>query len=810
MIIKKMKMFLVFFVSSIALFAPTIFIACSSAKENSSPKKMEKKYWKRSNRKINYKNEEYLVLDNEAKVGKTFGFLDNLFEKDQTAINERLNRRAYGRPFSFRGWTNEIATYSEKLYPDKPFHTSWQKLKKSKIIKPYKSTSSTNGAIFTLLDGLNKSTAYTPIAAVTTNENAGYALNYWQYTSVLNSWGGAAGEGLFQTPPADWINAAHRNGVKILGTFFAPPEVFGGVLSETMDLIKPDSNGKFPLANKMVEIATKNNFDGWVLNFETETGGKNLEFQKNFIKWFDYLVKKSNENKQIIQLYGSASPKEAPDYKSLDQSTKKFVIADQNKVRPSQYLVDYRFAYGQDGSKRDSSVKQDYENLKSWGLSNEQIAKMASYGLEMERNGVNNAAKNVLDKLYAASKTLYGNIDKRHKSSIWSYTYRKMVEAQGVDKEIKYWSSPSQNRDVRFNPLSLTSAAPSETWPSISNLFTEKTVLLERKPFGTSFNIGKSKNTKFYINGKPVNLIQYKNSDSEEYGWTSLSSQDLMPTFRWWTDTYDSGGNKVSGDNQQVAKHPKKIIPTLLQSSSMNNKDENPAYFGATVLKYLGTLDSQNYFDNKLYALDFEMKTNDTFTIVYKGSETPKILLWKNNKKTIVSPENVEENAITKWKTAKYKLETNLGKIDALGLRFKNSKSNSINLEDSLTIGRISYLPANYLPSNKKTNFDFGYSQGAFSSKKLDGARDKTSPGYRVAFDNINNADDVKFYIYSVSKNGSFEEQGIGGSMGIWINRLSRNDEITINGVKYFVLKLDFYKEDNTFKNSQKILIKAL
>lgn len=45
-----------------------------------------------------------------------------------------------------------------------------------------------------------------------------FAFGYWQYVDIFNFFGGSVP---FTIPPPGWINAAHRNGVPMLGTFFA-------------------------------------------------------------------------------------------------------------------------------------------------------------------------------------------------------------------------------------------------------------------------------------------------------------------------------------------------------------------------------------------------------------------------------------------------------------------------------------------------------------------------------------------------------------------------------------------------------------
>ena len=63
-----------------------------------------------------------------------------------------------------------------------------------------------------------------------TSGNSPHGLNkvnantftYWQYVDTLVYWGGSSGEGLIVSPSPDVVDAAHKNGVRVLGTVFMP------------------------------------------------------------------------------------------------------------------------------------------------------------------------------------------------------------------------------------------------------------------------------------------------------------------------------------------------------------------------------------------------------------------------------------------------------------------------------------------------------------------------------------------------------------------------------------------------------------
>ncbi|MGW6984284.1 endo-beta-N-acetylglucosaminidase [Streptomyces sp. NPDC054932] len=103
-----------------------------------------------------------------------------------------------------------------------------------------------------------------------------YALTHWAYIDELVFWGGSAGEGIVLAPNAPVVDAAHRNGVRVLGNVFLPPVAYGGDLRWTRDLVQRDSLGRFPIADKLVRVAREYGFDGWFVNAETDGGDSAL------------------------------------------------------------------------------------------------------------------------------------------------------------------------------------------------------------------------------------------------------------------------------------------------------------------------------------------------------------------------------------------------------------------------------------------------------------------------------------------------------------------------------------------------------
>ncbi|AWZ10581.1 endo-beta-N-acetylglucosaminidase [Streptomyces sp. ICC4] len=103
-----------------------------------------------------------------------------------------------------------------------------------------------------------------------------YALTHWAYIDELVFWGGSSGEGIVLAPNAPVVDAAHRNGVRVLGNVFLPPVAYGGDLRWTRDLVQRDPLGRFPVAEQLVRVARTYGFDGWFVNAETEGGDSEL------------------------------------------------------------------------------------------------------------------------------------------------------------------------------------------------------------------------------------------------------------------------------------------------------------------------------------------------------------------------------------------------------------------------------------------------------------------------------------------------------------------------------------------------------
>lgn len=102
-----------------------------------------------------------------------------------------------------------------------------------------------------------------------------YTFTHWAQVDILNWFAGTA-RNTVNIPARPWVEAAHRNGVKVIGTVFFAPVAWGGSLATVEAFLREDGKGGFPAADRLVAIARHHAFDGWLINQETDLGNPAL------------------------------------------------------------------------------------------------------------------------------------------------------------------------------------------------------------------------------------------------------------------------------------------------------------------------------------------------------------------------------------------------------------------------------------------------------------------------------------------------------------------------------------------------------
>ncbi|MGK5532930.1 endo-beta-N-acetylglucosaminidase [Streptomyces sp. URMC 129] len=343
-----------------------------------------------------------------------------------------------------------------------------------------------------------------------------YALGYWQYLDILVFWGGSSAEGTILAPNAHLVEAAHRNGVKVYGNIFFPEGQTSQHKQCVTDFLQ-NSNGVYPVADKLIEVADYFKFDGWFINEETYKGST------DFIGFLKYAIKKRDAGGKRVEFMWYRLAGSLGDGKFFQEKTV--------RVSDSMFL-DYKWT--KEGLKSDSKKAVDDLKRSPYDL---------YAGLEISRNRGNpeDASPYVSlgpFDLHAASMCRSGN----------ARDLKKFYE-----EESHFWVGRSTYGDP--------SNVPDTARWGLAKYIVERTPVL-RKPFVTNFNTGHG--TAYYTRGKKV----------RNGGWANLSLQDVLPTYRWvvrptrqaldpafdFTDAFHGGSSLLLTGKIETGKDPSTVL----------------------------------------------------------------------------------------------------------------------------------------------------------------------------------------------------------------------------------------------------------
>ena len=338
-----------------------------------------------------------------------------------------------------------------------------------------------------------------------------YALNYWQYIDQLVFWGGSAGEGLILAPNSTVIDAAHRNGVPVLGNVFFPPNQFGGMIQWVQDFVQHDGSGDFPVADKMIEAATYYGFDGWFIN--QETAGGNAQLASDMRDMLEYFHAHSNLR---IVWYDAMTQTGAIAYQNaLDAQNQMFFQDGATLVSDDMFL---NFNWTATGLQNSAALAT------SLGRSPYELYA----GIDVESNGYNtNVNWNAVFPEGQAHVTSIGFYRPE-----WTFT-SSSSPSDFYNRDNHFWVGPNHDPSN-----TVTTAA----WKGVANYIPANSPIATL-PFVTNFNTGQG--SLYALDGEVLSNAQ----------WNNLSVQDVLPTWRWivhsdgsklvpaldWTDAYWGG-----------------------------------------------------------------------------------------------------------------------------------------------------------------------------------------------------------------------------------------------------------------------------
>src|SRR5699024_191259 len=426
-------------------------------------------------------------------------------------------------------------------------------------------------------------------------------FSYWQYVDLMVYWAGSAGEGIIVPPSADVIDAAHKNGVPILGNVFFPPTVYGGKMEWLEQMLTQREDGSFPAADKLLEVAAYYGFDGWFINQETE-GGDERTAQK-MQDFLIYLQEQKSEEMQIMWYDSMTNDGNINWQNALTDNNSSLFQDDKTRVSDSMFL---NFWWNNQQTSFDKAKELDRSPYDLFA------------GIDVEENGTETDIS--WEGIFPAGKDPWTSLGIYRPD--WTYKTSDNME-EFYEKENEFWIGQAGN--------------PAETdgngdWKGMAHYFPAKTVI-ENLPFVTHFNTGSGKS--FSVDGQVVS----------EQSWNNRSLQDILPTWRWlieggqavdvnfdWKDAYYGGSSlKVSGDID--AKDPTHV--KLYKTNLPVKKDTEISLTYKTDLKEPAMKLGISFIDNPEEFIYFDMaegeqdewETNSFKLGKYSGKEIAVISL---------------------------------------------------------------------------------------------------------------------------------------------------------------------------------------
>ena len=318
-----------------------------------------------------------------------------------------------------------------------------------------------------------------------------YAFNYWQYVTSFVYWSSSK-RGNVVVPNGEFTDAAHTNGVPVMGTIFFD---WGGNASVVQNFV----SNYTAVADKLIELMKYYGFDGYFFNEETGVSSSTAGKLDAMIR---YMHKKCPD--MLIGWYDSITPSGSLNYQNaVNSSNSGWMKNNSSGNGVDEFFMNYNW-----GS---SQISTTISTMKSLGRS--QFDAFA--GVDVQQNCMNTN--------YNVNNLLGSNGKTQISLALYCPNSTMGMSADGADfHEVE--------RQFYVNGGDPRSTA-SSGWQGMSKFFADHTTI-RSAPFVTNFNAGHGK--AYYVDG-------VKSRSSE---WSYQSVQDIMPT---WTWIVDSAGSKLSG-----------------------------------------------------------------------------------------------------------------------------------------------------------------------------------------------------------------------------------------------------------------------
>ncbi len=399
-----------------------------------------------------------------------------------------------------------------------------------------------------------------------------FNFSHWQYIDILAWFGGSAGTPIL-IPSKAWVDAAHKNGVKVIGTIFFAPTVYGGTQAAVQSFLQKDINGNYIASSQLIAIANYYNFDGWIFNCETQINSSTGSDFSSFINQFD-----SSYNGEIIW------------YDAMLQNGS---ISYQNKLNANNA---YFFQHS-------TGLFTNY----SWSQATT-VASSNTYALGLARSPFdvytgadmwpNRTAQPAFSNYTWIDKIFPGGVAKTSIALFaTNFTFNYGGFSTFNNDPADYASFYATERKI-FSGNDETPFAIDNAWKGIGNYIAARTTITSL-PFSTDFNTGHGLN--YYSNGNVLS----------SGSWHNMSHQSILPT---WT-FYNSGIN-IDYDFNDAYNGGSSIILTSTTSTGFFTI---PLYSTEIVAQTSGVIGKLAFKSSTaIDSIGIQLqKSNATFTNIY-------------------------------------------------------------------------------------------------------------------------------------------------------------------------------------------------
>lgn len=390
-------------------------------------------------------------------------------------------------------------------------------------------------------------------------------LKFWQYQDIYAAWHGLPvygspeeerQYGVVNLPNPAYTDAAHRNGVISLGGWFWPRDTdFGELVEETED-------GRFPVADKMIEMAEYFGFDGYFVNQEASISE---EHAAQLMKMLKYM----RESGLYFSWYDSLAPNGELQYINFFNEMNAPWVLDQRDGRQPNDSIFINYAYTPERLEKSNAYAKEigldpYEALYA-GVENDKF--------RFERgNELKSIFRDDEARTPRMSVALFGTDMVWHRGPNPS---DPKMQQYIEHRERIYWSGAKGNPAQSGRGV----GSEGESWDGLAHFIPERSVI-GSYPFVTRFNNGHG--LAFFLNGEVAS----------RKGWNNVSAQELLPTWQWWVA---SEGNPLAVDY-----------------------DYSTAWNGGSSIKAEGLLDPGSSTDIRLFKTDLPTDTDVLLSLTCK------------------------------------------------------------------------------------------------------------------------------------------------------------------------------------------------